>query len=57
VVTLTFSWLVKMQSISALLNRGNIEALELAERTLLRPPTGTEQYLVWTGYVLERVWL
>ena len=37
---------VKMQSISALLNRGDIETLEIAERTLLRPPAGTEQYLL-----------
>ena len=37
---------VKMQSISALLNRGDIETLGIAERTLLNPPAGTDQYLL-----------
>jgi hypothetical protein len=37
---------VRMQSISGLLNRDDIETLEIAERTLLNPPAGTEQYLL-----------
>ena len=37
---------VRMQSISALLNRDDIETLESAERTLLNPPAGTEPYLL-----------
>lgn len=37
---------VRMQSISALLNRNDIETLEIAERILLNPPAGTDQYLL-----------
>lgn len=37
---------VMMQSISALLNRADIETLAIAERTLLNPPSGTEPYLL-----------
>jgi HEAT repeats len=37
---------VRMQSISALLNRNDIETLAIAERTLLNPPAGTEPYLL-----------
>lgn len=37
---------VKMQAISALLNRNDIETLGLAERTLFNPPAGTEPYLL-----------
>lgn len=37
---------VRMQSISALLNRDDIETLEIAEQTLLNPPAGTGQYLL-----------
>ncbi len=37
---------VRMQSISALLNRNDIEMLAIAERTLLNPPAGAEQYLL-----------
>lgn len=37
---------VRMQAISALLNRDDIETLEIAERTLLNPPAGTDPYLL-----------
>ena len=37
---------VKMQSISALLSRDDVETLEIAERTLLNPPAETEAYLL-----------
>jgi HEAT repeat protein len=37
---------VRMQSISALLNRNDIETLAIAERTLLNPPARTEPYLL-----------
>ncbi|HET6978986.1 MAG TPA: HEAT repeat domain-containing protein [Pyrinomonadaceae bacterium] len=37
---------VKMQSISALLNRNDIETLSIAEKTLLNPPARTEPYLL-----------
>lgn len=37
---------VRMQSISALLNRNDIETLAIAERTLLNPPANTEPYLL-----------
>lgn len=37
---------VRMQSISALLNRDDIETLEIAERTLFNPPAGTDSYLL-----------
>ncbi len=37
---------VKMQSISALLNRNDIETLAIAERALLNPPAATEPYLL-----------
>lgn len=37
---------VRMQSISALLNRNDIETLKIAERTLLNPPARTERYLL-----------
>jgi hypothetical protein len=37
---------VRLQSISALLNRNDIETLAIAERTLLNPPAGTESYLL-----------
>jgi hypothetical protein len=37
---------VRMQSISALLNRNDIETLAIAERTFLNPPVGTESYLL-----------
>lgn len=37
---------VRMQSVSALLNRNDIETLAIAERTLLNPPAGTEPYLL-----------
>lgn len=37
---------VRMQSISALLNRNDVETLAIAEQTLLNPPTGTDSYLL-----------
>ncbi len=47
---------VRMQSISELLNRDDIETLEIAERTLLNPPTGTDPYLLDNiSAALERI--